>query len=86
MYFGDRPSIPLYGVRHSLPCHEDIWSASTTEEWEERRNNMPTNGSKFPLLLSTLLSPDIPHPPPNVSVLGAFILLHGISHILGDGQ
>jgi hypothetical protein len=77
MYFGDRPSIPVYEIRHTIQCHEDIWGAKTAEEWAKRRRNMPLNDSEFPLMMSMLISPDIPVPPPNLSVLGGFSLLHG---------
>ena len=40
---------------------------------------MPVNESEFPLMMSMLISPDIPVPPPNLSVLGNFCLLHGMS-------
>lgn len=40
---------------------------------------MPVNESEFPLMMSMLISPDITVPPPNLSVLGNFCLLHGIS-------
>lgn len=39
---------------------------------------MPFNESEFPLMMSMLISPDIPVPPPNLSVLGNFCLLHGM--------
>ena len=78
MYFGDRPSIPVYEIRHRIQCHEDIWCASTASEWLQMREKMPVNESEFPLLMSMLISPDIPVPPPNLSVLGNFCLLHGI--------
>lgn len=78
MYFGDRPSIPVYEIRHTIQCHEAIWSASTAAEWAERRNMMPVNDSEFPLMMSMLISPDVPVSPPNISVLGGFCLLHGL--------
>lgn len=77
MYFGDRPSIPVYEIRHTIPCHEDIWWAETSEEWAERRRTMGVNEAEFPLLMSMLISPDIPMPPANLSILGGFGLLHG---------
>jgi Fungal specific transcription factor domain len=77
MYIGDRPSIPLHEIRHTIQCHEDIWSARTAAEWTQRRKNMPVNDSEFPLIMLMLISPDIPDPPPNLSILGAFSLLHG---------
>lgn len=77
MYFGDRPSIPVYEIRHTIPCHEDIWWAETSEEWAERRRTMAVNEAEFPLLMSMLISPDIPMPPANLSILGGFGLLHG---------
>lgn len=81
MYFGDRPSIPVYELRHTIQCHEEIWAATTAEEWMKRRKNMPVNDSEFPLMMSMLISPDIPLPLPNMSVLGSFSLLHGISYL-----
>jgi hypothetical protein len=77
MYFGDRPTVPVYEIRHTIQCHEDIWKAETAEQWAERRRKMPLNDSEFPLMMSMLISPDIPVPPPNLSILGAFSLLHG---------
>src|SRR5208282_2709517 len=77
-YFGDRPSIPVYEIRHTIQCHEAIWSAGTAAEWADRRRMMPVNDSEFPLMMSMLISPDIPVPPPNISVLGGFCLLHGL--------
>jgi len=78
MYFGDRPNIPIYEIRHTVQCHEDIWWAKTDAEWAELRQKMGVNDAEFPLLMSMLISPDISIPPTNLSVLGGFDLLHGL--------
>jgi hypothetical protein len=81
MYFGDRPSIPVYEIRHAIQCHEEVWWAKTETEWAQCRKTMAVNDAEFPLLMSMLISPDIPSPPSNLSVLGGFDLLHGRSHL-----
>jgi hypothetical protein len=77
MYFGDRPTIPIYEIRHTIQCHEDVWWAKSAAEWAELRAKIPLNDAEFPLLMSMMISPDIPMPA-NLSILGGFVLLHGL--------
>src|SRR5208282_3545054 len=34
LFFGDRPRIAPYELRHSLPAHEHVYEARTAFEWQ----------------------------------------------------
>jgi hypothetical protein len=78
MCFAQRPSIPIFEIQHTIQCHEDIWNAPIAEEWRRRRDSMPVNKSVFPWLVYLMTSNQITAPPPDLTVLGAFCILHGI--------
>lgn len=66
-----------YEVRHPIPAHEHVYEARTAVEW--RIVYTPTNQVEYPVLLEMLLSPHVEAPPTDVSVMGHFLLLHGLS-------
>jgi hypothetical protein len=78
MCFAQRPSIPIFEIHHMIQCHEDIWNAPNAEEWRRRQESMPVNKSAFPWLVFLMTSNEIIVPPPDLTVLGAFCILHGI--------
>jgi len=75
LFFGDRPRVAPYELRHSLPCHEHVYEARTTFEWQIAYSQ--TNQAEYPVLLEMLLSPQIDRHPSDISVMGNFLLLHG---------
>ena len=75
LFFGDRPRVAPYELRHSLPAHEHVYEARTTFEWQIAFSQ--TNQAEYPVLLEMLLSPQIERHPSDISVMGNFLLLHG---------
>ena len=75
LFFGDRPRIAPYELRHSLPTHEHVYEARTAFEWQIAYTQ--TNPAEFPVLLEMLLSPQVERHPADISVMGNFLLLHG---------
>lgn len=82
LFFGDRPRVAPYELRHSLPCHEHVYEARTAFEWQIA--STPTNQAEYPVLLEMLLSPQIERHPSDISVMGNFLLLHGIPLRIGE--
>src|SRR5271155_668770 len=76
LFFGDRPRVAPYELRHSLPAHEHVYEARTAFEWQIAFTQ--TNQAEYPVLLEMLLSPQVERHPSDVSVMGNFLLLHGI--------
>ena len=77
LFFGDRPRVAPYELRHSLPAHEHVYEARTAFEWQISFTS--TNQAEYPVLLEMLLSAQVDHHPSDISVMGNFLLLHGIS-------
>ena len=77
LFFGDRPRIAPYELRHSLPAHEHVYEARTAFEWQIAFTQ--TNQAEYPVLLEMLLSPQVERHPSDISVMGNFLLLHGIT-------
>lgn len=75
LFFGDRPRIAPYELRHSLPAHEHVYEARTAFEWQIAFTQ--TNQAEYPVLLEMLLSPQVERHPSDISVMGNFLLLHG---------
>lgn len=75
LFFGDRPRVAPYELRHSLPAHEHVYEARTAFEWQIA--STATNQAEYPVLLEMLLSPQIERHPSDISVFGNFLLLHG---------
>jgi hypothetical protein len=75
LFFGDRPRVAPYELRHSLPAHEHVYEARTAFEWQIAYT--PTNQTEFPVLLEMLLSSQVERHPADISVMGNFLLLHG---------
>ena len=76
LFFGDRPRIAPYELRHCLPTHEHVYEARTAFEWQIAFTQ--TNSAEYPVLLEMLLSPQVERHPSDISVMGNFLLLHGI--------
>jgi hypothetical protein len=74
MFFGDRPRLEPYEIRHSLPTHEHVYQASSASEWSSKY--VPTNTIPFPELLDMMMSPHKEFPR-DVSAPGHFMLIHG---------
>jgi hypothetical protein len=74
MFFGDRPRLEPYEIRHSLPTHEHVYQASSASEWSSKY--VPTNAMPFPELLDIMMSPRKEFPR-DVSAPGHFMLIHG---------
>jgi hypothetical protein len=79
LFFGDRPHVAPYELRHTLPAHEHVYEARTAFEWQI--SFTPTNQAEYPVLLEMLLSSQVERPPSDISVMGNFLLLHGTPHI-----
>ena len=77
LFFGDRPRIAPYELRHSLPAHEHVYEARTAFEWQIAFTQ--TNQAEYPVLLEMLLSSQVERHPSDISVMGNFLLLHGIT-------
>ena len=77
LFFGDRPRVAPYELRHSLPAHEHVYEARTAFEWQIAFTQ--TNQAEYPVLLEMLLSPQVERHPSDISVMGNFLLLHGIT-------
>lgn len=75
LFFGDRPRIAPYELRHSLPAHEHVYESRTAFEWQIAFTQ--TNQAEYPVLLEMLLSPQVERHPPDISVMGNFLILHG---------
>jgi hypothetical protein len=76
LFFGDRPRVAPYELRHSLPAHEHVYEARTAFGWQIAFTQ--TNQAEYPVLLEMLLSPQVERHPSDISVMGNFLLLHGI--------
>lgn len=76
LFFGDRPTIAPYDLRLTVPSHEHIFEAPTAFEWQI--SYTPPNAAEFPVLLEMLLSTQVERHPPDIGVMGNFVLLHGI--------
>jgi hypothetical protein len=75
LFFGDRPRVAPYELRHTLPAHEHVYEARTAFEWQI--SSTPINEAEYPVLLEMLLSPQVERHPSDISVMGNFLLLHG---------
>src|SRR5271156_6079074 len=85
LFFGDRPRVASYELRHSLPAHEHVYEAGTAFEWQISFTQ--TNTAEYPVLLQMLLSPSVERHPSDISVMGNFLLLHGLHvHIWKNQQ
>jgi hypothetical protein len=49
LFFGDRPRVAPYELRHSLPAHEHVYEARTAFEWQIA--STATNQAEYPVLL-----------------------------------
>jgi hypothetical protein len=77
LFFGDAPQIAPWELQHSMPAHEHIFEAPNEFEWQMVFT--PTSDLKYPILLEMLLSPSVKQIPPDISVMGHFMLIHGSS-------
>jgi hypothetical protein len=75
LFFGNRPRVAAYEVRHRIPAHEHVYEARTAVEW--RIVYTATSQVEYPVLLEMLLSPHVEAPPTDISIMGHFLLLHG---------
>ena len=80
LFFGDRPRVAPYELRHSLPAHEHVYEARTAFEWQIAFTQ--TNQAEYPVLLEMLLSSQVERHPSDISVMGNFLLLHGIKYLI----
>ncbi|KIW34128.1 uncharacterized protein PV07_00924 [Cladophialophora immunda] len=77
--FDQRPELHSYELRLPLPCDENIFAASTEDEWQAlyvKAHNVTR--MEFPAILSLFLCHSSMDLPLDFSVMGAFIVLHGI--------
>jgi len=79
LFFGNRPRVAAYEVRHRIPTHEHVYEARTAAEW--RIVYTATSQIEYPVLLEMLLSPHVEAPPTDISIMGHFLLLHGVNNL-----
>lgn len=76
--FDQRPELHVYELRLPLPCDENIFAASTEEEWRELYVNAQNlTRVEYPVVLSLFLCHDPIKVPLHLSVMGSFTVLHG---------
>lgn len=76
--FDHRPELHSYELRLPLPCDENIFAASTKDEWQALYVNAHNvTRTEFPAILSLFLCHSTMELPFNFSVMGVFIVLHG---------
>ncbi|KAM5347489.1 hypothetical protein ACJ41O_010494 [Fusarium nematophilum] len=79
IFFEQQPDVQLHELRLPLPCDESIYSAETEEEWRELSTGAQDLAKvEYPVLLALFLSHRPLEIALNLSVMGAFIVLHGI--------
>jgi hypothetical protein len=79
LFFGNRPRLAPYELRHRVPAHQHVYEARTEDEW--RMVYTAQNPVEYPVLLEMLLSPQVDTHPTEISVMGHFLLLHGTSFL-----
>ncbi|PVH77487.1 hypothetical protein DL98DRAFT_534766 [Cadophora sp. DSE1049] len=87
VFFGERPNLNAYDVRLRLPCHENVFRASNSADWESAMAHCAgLTTFQFPIVISSLLSVTATDCLGLYSVMGSFIVLHGILVFIWERQ
>ncbi|KAF2799629.1 hypothetical protein K505DRAFT_356446 [Melanomma pulvis-pyrius CBS 109.77] len=77
--FDQRPELHLYELRLPLPCDENIFAVNSKDNWHELyANSQNPTRVDYPIVLSLFLCNHPVEMPLHFSVMGAFVVLHGI--------
>ncbi|KAF4547620.1 Fungal specific transcription factor domain-containing protein 30 [Elsinoe fawcettii] len=83
IFFSQMPIIHIYEIKLPLPCHEDVFEASSEDEWQQRSAKASSlTALHYPVLLAMYISQAPFNTPTNISVMGTFVMLHGILLIM----
>ncbi|KAG8630977.1 hypothetical protein KVT40_000117 [Elsinoe batatas] len=83
IFFRQLPIVHVYEIRLPLPTHEDVFEAPTEEQWRQKKSRSSAlTGINYPVLLAMYISQVPLEVPTNISVMGAFVILHGILLIM----
>ncbi|KAJ9134337.1 hypothetical protein NKR23_g10263 [Pleurostoma richardsiae] len=79
IFFDRRPQLHLHELHLPLPCDENIFAAGSEGEWRELcQNAQELTRLEYPVVLSLFLCHRPVEIPLYFSVMGAFVILHGI--------
>ncbi|KAK5494670.1 hypothetical protein LTR55_003057 [Exophiala xenobiotica] len=88
IFFFEKPQMSAYEMRCPLPTHEAVYSAPTRALWDERYGRAKNLSQlQYPVIIYHFLCGTQAPSQSNLSVMGCFIVLHGILvYIWQDGQ
>ncbi|KAH7413098.1 fungal-specific transcription factor domain-containing protein [Cadophora sp. MPI-SDFR-AT-0126] len=87
VFFGERPNLNAYDVRLRLPCHENVFRATDSTDWKNAMAYCADLTTfQFPIVISSLLSVTATDCLGLYSVMGSFIVLHGILVFIWERQ